>query len=93
MSLPSSPTAQQVKFARRGREDFTQGKLIYSDPDFQAWCSMAIFESQAAPALDAYDFLLKIESHNRGRLKAVCLGVSPPTCWNFPPGLRLLSRP
>lgn len=48
-----------------GAGDFNQ-VVIYSDVDFPTLVQYRIFESQAAPALNAYDFLLQTKPPNRG---------------------------
>jgi len=50
--------------------------VIYSEPDFQSLVQYRIFESQAGPALDAYDFLLKTESTNRGEKSSLSRGIA-----------------
>jgi len=58
-----------------GAADFNQ-IVIYSSADFQTLAQYRVFESQAVPALDAYDFLLSVErSGTRGAARGLSRGI------------------
>jgi hypothetical protein len=65
-----SEIAKQVSGQLRTRTDFNQ-VVIYSAPDFQCLIQYRIFETQATPALTAYDMLLRPASESRGFDKSV----------------------
>lgn len=54
--------------------DFNQ-VVIYNDDDFKKLVQYRIFESQAVPALNAYDFLLSIERPRGGNPRGLTRGM------------------
>jgi hypothetical protein len=57
-----------------GLGDFNQ-VVIYNEPDFKTLVQYRIFESQAVPALDAYEFLLTTDPAKRGAARGLSRGI------------------